>query len=219
MFLGHFGVGLAAKKLTPYTSLGTLLLAAQLLDLIWPVLVLRGIESVRVVAGHTAVTPLDFVSYPWSHSLAMAAVWALGFAGLYALVRRYPRGAIVVGALVVSHWVLDLIAHGPDLPLLPGMGPRLGLGLWHSVPATLAVEGLLLGLGLYLYSTNTEPVDRIGTWALVMFALALMGIYLASVFGPPPPDGTVVAYSALAMWLLVLWGYFIDRHRVAIRQW
>ena len=219
MFLGHFGVGLAAKKLTPYTSLGTLLLAAQLLDLIWPVLVLRGIESVRVAPGLTAVTPLDFVSYPWSHSLAMAAVWALGLAGLYALVRRYPRGAMVVGALVVSHWVLDLISHRPDLPLLPGMGPRLGLGLWQSVPATLAVEGLLLGLGLYLYRTNTEPVDRIGTWALGTFALALIGIYLASVFGPPPPDGTVVAYSALAMWLLVLWGYFIDRHRVAIRQW
>jgi hypothetical protein len=219
MFLGHFGVGLAAKKLTPYTSLGTLLFSAQLLDLIWPVLVLRGVESVRVVPGITAVTPLDFVSYPWSHSLVMAAVWALGLAGLYAFIRRYPRGAMVVGALVLSHWLLDLVAHRPDLPLLPGMGPRLGLGLWHSVPGTLAVELLLLGLGLYLYSVNTEPVDRIGTWALVTFALALTGIYLASVFGPPPPDGTVVAYSALAMWLLVLWGYFIDRHRVAIRQW
>jgi hypothetical protein len=219
MFLGHFGVGLAAKKLTPYTSLGTLLLSAQLLDLIWPVLVLRGVESVAVVPGLTAVTPLDFVSYPWSHSLLMAAVWALAFAGLYTFIRRYPRGAIVVGALVLSHWVLDLIAHRPDLPLLPGMGPRLGLGLWHSVPATIAVELLLLGLGLYLYSKNTEPVDRIGTWALITFALALAGIYLASVFGPPPPDGSVAAYSAMAMWLLVLWGYFIDRHRVAIRQW
>ena len=114
------------------------------------------------------------------------SIWALSFAGLYALVRRYPRGAMAVGALVVSHWVLDLIAHRPDLPLLPGMGPRLGLGLWHSVPATLAAEGLLLGLGLYLYRTNTEPVDRIGTWALGTFALALVGLYLASVFGPPP---------------------------------
>lgn len=219
MFLGHFGVGLAAKRLTPYTSLGTLLLSAQLLDLMWPVLVLRGIEVVRVVPGLTAVTPLDFASYPWSHSLLMAAVWAVGLAGIYAFIRRYPRGALVAGALVVSHWVLDLIAHRPDLPLLPGLGPRLGLGLWHSLPATLVVELLLLGLGLYVYNTNTEPVDRIGTWALVTFVLALVGIYLASVFGPPPPDAETVAYSALAMWLLVAWGYFIDRHRVAIRQW
>jgi hypothetical protein len=200
MFLGHFGVGLAAKKLTPYTSLGTLLLAAQLLDLIWPVLVLRGVEQVRIQPGITALNPLDFVSYPWSHSLVMAAAWALAFAALYVFVRRYPRGAMVAGAVVMSHWVLDLVSHRPDLPLVPGVGP-------------------LLGVGLYLYSANTEPVDGIGIWALRLFAVALVGIYLASVFGPPPPDDRIVAYSALAMWLLVGWGYFIDRHRVAIRQW
>jgi hypothetical protein len=219
MFLGHFGVGLAAKKLTPYTSLGTLLLAAQLLDLIWPVLVLRGVEQVRIQPGITALNPLDFVSYPWSHSLVMAAAWALAFAALYVFVRRYPRGAMVAGAVVMSHWVLDLVSHRQDLPLFPGGGPLVGLGLWHSIPATLVVELVLLGVGLYLYSANTEPVDGIGIWALRLFAVALVGIYLASVFGPPPPDDRIVAYSALAMWLLVGWGYFIDRHRVAIRQW
>jgi hypothetical protein len=219
MFLGHFGVGLAAKKLTPYTSLGTLLLAAQLLDLIWPVLVLRGVEQVRIQPGITALNPLDFVSYPWSHSLVMAAAWALAFAALYVFVRRYPRGAMVAGAVVMSHWVLDLVSHRPDLPLFPGGGPLVGLGLWHSIPATLVVELVLLGVGLYLYSANTEPVDGIGIWALRLFAVALVGIYLASVFGPPPPDDRIVAYSALAMWPLVGWGYFIDRHRVAIRQW
>jgi hypothetical protein len=219
MFLGHFGVGLAAKKLTPYTSLGTLLLAAQLLDLIWPVLVLRGVEQVRIQPGITALNPLDLVSYPWSHSLVMAAAWALAFAALYVFVRRYPRGAMVAGAVVMSHWVLDLVSHRPDLPLFPGGGPLVGLGVWHSIPATLVVELVLLGVGLYLYSANTEPVDGIGIWALRLFAVALVGIYLASVFGPPPPDDRIVAYSALAMWLLVGWGYFIDRHRVAIRQW
>lgn len=219
MFLGHFAAGLAAKKLTPYTSLGTLLLSAQLLDLVWPVLVLRGVEQVRVAPGITAVTPLDFVSYPWSHSLLLAVVWALALGGLYALVRRYTRGAIVVGALVVSHWVLDLVAHRPDLPLLPGAGPLVGLGLWDSLPVTAAVELLLLALGLYVYKTNTEPVDRTGTWALAAFAVALVGIYGAAVFGPPPPDERTVALSALAIWLLVAWGYWIDRHRVAIRQW
>ncbi len=81
MFLGHFAAGLAAKKLTPYTSLGTLLLSAQLLDLIWPTLLLLGTERVRIAPGNTAVTPLDFVSYPWSHSLLMAVVWALALFG------------------------------------------------------------------------------------------------------------------------------------------
>ena len=163
MFLGHFAAGLAAKKLTPYTSLGTLLLSAQLLDLIWPTLLLLGHERVRIAPGTTAVTPLDFVSYPWSHSLAMAVVWALLFSGVYALIRRYPRGAAVALGLVLSHWVLDVVTHRADLPLIPFGGPVVGLGLWHSMPATVAVEALMFTLGLYLYKANTEPVDKIGT--------------------------------------------------------
>ena len=162
MFLGHFAAGLAAKKLTPYTSLGTLLLSAQLLDLIWPTLLLLGAERVRLAPGITAVTPLDFVSYPWSHSLAMAIVWALLLSGAYVLIRRYPRGAIVALGLVVSHWVLDFVTHRPDLPLVPLGGPVVGLGLWNSLPATVVVEGLMFALGLYLYKINTEPVDKIG---------------------------------------------------------
>lgn len=219
MFLGHFAVGLAAKKFTPYTSLGTLLLSAQLLDLIWPTLLLMGTERVLIAPGDTAVTPLHFVSYPWSHSLVMAAVWAALFAGLYMLIRRYPRGAVAACGLVLSHWVLDLIAHRPDLPLWPIGGPVVGLGLWHSLPATVAVEGLMFALGLYLYKTNTEPVDAVGSYAFVAFAISLIGIYAASLLGPLPPDETTVAYIGHAQWVLVAWGYWLDRHRVAIRQW
>jgi len=219
VFLGHFAAGLAAKKFTPYTSLGTLLLSAQLLDLIWPTLLLVGTERVLIAPGDTAVTPLNFVSYPWSHSLVMAAVWAVLFAALYMLIRRYPRGAIAACGLVLSHWVLDLITHRPDLPLLPIGGPVVGLGLWHSLPATVAVEGVMFALGLYLYKANTEPVDAVGSYAFVAFAISLVGIYAASVLGPPPPDVTTVAYIGHAQWVLVAWGYWLDRHRVAIRQW
>jgi len=219
VFLGHFAAGLAAKKLTPYTSLGTLLLSAQLLDLIWPTLLLLDIERVRIAPGNTAVTPLDFVSYPWSHSLLMAAVWALLFSGLYVLIRRYPRGAIATLGLVLSHWVLDLVTHRPDLPLVPFTGPVVGLGLWNSLPATVVVEGLMFALGLYLYKINTEPVDKVGSGAFVAFAIALVAIYAASLFGPPPPDEKMIAYAGHAQWLLVAWGYWLDRHRVAIRQW
>ena len=219
MFLGHFAVGLAAKKLTPYTSLGTLLLSAQLLDLIWPTLLLWGVERVRIVPGITVVTPLDFVSYPWSHSLTMAAVWALLFSGIYVLLRRYPRGAIVTLALVLSHWVLDLVTHRPDLPLVPFGGPVVGLGLWNSLPATLVVEGLMFAVGLYLYKINTEPVDKIGSGAFVAFVCTLIVIYGVNLFGPPPPDEQTLAYLGHAQWLLVGWGYWLDRHRVAIRQW
>jgi len=219
VFLGHFAAGLAAKKLTPYTSLGTLLLSAQLLDLIWPSLLMSGIETVRIAPGVTAVTPLDFVHYPWSHSLTMAAVWALLFAGLYTFIRRYPRGGMVLLALVLSHWVLDLVTHRPDLPLLPIGGPVVGLGLWNWRWATVAVEGLMFGLGLYVYAVNTEPVDAIGSRAFVAFAVALVAIYASSLVGPPPPDVKTLAWVGQAQWLLVAWGYWLDRHRVAIRQW
>ena len=219
MFLGHFAVGLAAKRVTPYTSLGTLLLSAQLLDLAWPTLLALGVERVRIDPGNTRVTPLDFIWYPWSHSLLMAIVWAALMAAAYMVLRRYPRGAIVALGLVLSHWLLDFITHRPDLPLAPWGGPRVGLGLWESLTATAAVEGAMFALGLYLYTRNTEPVDGTGTYALALFAVCLVLIYAGNLAGPPPPSLSMLIYVAHAQWLLVLWGYWLDRHRVAIRQW
>jgi membrane-bound metal-dependent hydrolase YbcI (DUF457 family) len=218
VFLGHYALGFGAKKLTPYTSLGTLLLAAELVDLIWPSFLMVGIETVRIAPGITRVTPLDFTSYPWTHSLVMGAVWAGLFAALYVFFRRYPRGAMVLAALVLSHWLLDVISHRPDLPIWPG-GPRIGLGLWYSLPATLVVEGLLFSLGIWIYATNTEPVDAVGRYSFPAFVITLAAVYLASVFGPPPPSASAVAVAGQGQWLLVMWGYWLDRHRVAIRQW
>jgi len=219
VFLGHFAAGLAAKKVSPYTSLGTLLLCAQLADLIWPTLVAGGIEQVAIAPGITRVTPLDFVHYPWSHSLLLTVLWGALFAAAYALLRRYPRGATVAFALVLSHWVLDLIVHRPDLPLAPGLDVRLGLGLWNSLPWTLALEAVLFSIGLYIYQANTEPIDRAGTWGLRAFAVLLAAIYAANVFGPPPPSVQAIAAVGHAQWLLVLFGYWIDRHRTPVRQW
>ena len=218
MFLGHYALGFGAKKLTPYTSLGTLLLAAELVDLLWPSFLMLGIETVRIAPGITRVTPLDFTSYPWTHSLVMGVMWAGLFAALYAFFRRYPRGAMVLAALVLSHWLLDVISHRPDLPIWPG-GPRIGLGLWYSLPATLVVEGLLFSLGIWIYATNTEPVDAVGRYSFPAFVITLAAVYLASVFGPPPPSDSAIAVVGQAQWLLVMWGYWLDRHRVAIRQW
>jgi hypothetical protein len=219
VFIGHFGAGLAAKKLTPYTSLGTLIVAVQLLDLLWPTLLMLGIERVRIDPGNTPVTPLAFEHYPWSHSLAMAGAWAFLMAGLYVFFRRYPRGAWVVAGAILSHWVLDFVTHAPDLPLVPDMGPLVGLGLWRSVTATLIVEFVLFFVGLWLYIQNTEPTDSLGRYALAAFAVALPVIYLVAVFGPPPPTPEAVAMAGQAQWLLVGWAMWIDRHRVAIRQW
>ncbi len=219
MFLGHYALGFGAKKLTPYTSLGTLLLAAELVDLIWPTFLMLGVETVRVVPGITRVTPLDFTYYPWTHSLVMGLVWAALFTGLYSFFRRYPRGAMVLAALVISHWVLDVISHRPDMPIWPGGGPRIGLGLWYSLPATMVVEGVMFALGIWLYAINTEPVDRIGRLSFVGFTMSLVAIYVANLVGPPPPSVSALATIGQGQWLLIAWGYWLDRHRVAIRQW
>jgi hypothetical protein len=204
VFLGHFAAGLAAKRAAPGVSLGTLFVAAQLADLLWPILVLTGVERVEIRPGITAVTPLDFVSYPWSHSLVGLA---------YAAARRGRAGASILVVLVLSHWILDVASHRPDVPLAPGAGPKLGFGLWSSLPATLVVELGLFALGVALYARSTSPGDRLGTWTLWSLVGFMTATYLGSVFGPVPPSARAVAWSAVAMWLLIAWGYWIDRHR------
>ena len=215
MFLGHFGVALAAKKVAPRPSLGTLVLAALLVDGIWPVFMLLGLEKVEIVPGITAVTPLLFVSYPYTHSLAATVLWGALVAAAYFLFRRDRAGALWLAALVLSHWILDFVSHRPDMPLWPG-GPLVGLGLWYSVPATLAVELGLFAVGAWLYASVTRPRDRIGTYSLWAFVATMTAVYLSGVFGPPPPSAEALAMTGLAGWLLVAWCYWIDRHRAAV---
>jgi len=217
MFIGHFAVAFAAKRAAPEVSLGTLILAAQLPDLAWPAFVLLGWESFRVAPGFTAVTPLEFTSYPYSHSLLALAVWAIGLGALYFAARRQAWAAVVLGVVVLSHWLLDAASHAPDLPITLQGSERVGLGLWNSLPATLTVEGGLFAAGLALYARKTRAVDRTGRWALAAFVAFLLVLYLAAVFGPPPPSTTAVALSGLGIWLLVAWGYWIDRHRSIAR--
>jgi hypothetical protein len=212
MFIGHFGVALAAKRLAPRTSLGLLVFAAAFLDLIWPIFLLLGFEHVRVVPGITKVQPFDFYDYPFSHSLTMTLRWALAVGLIYFLVRRYVRGAWVLAALVISHWVLDFVVHRPDLPLWPG-GPKLGLGLWNSWPGSISAELLLFGVGIYFYLRATRARDRVGAWAVwSLIALLSLG-WLATLFGPPPPDTHQLAIGALAIWITVPWAAWADAHR------
>jgi hypothetical protein len=218
MFIGHFALGFGAKRWAPAVSLGTLFLAAQFVDLLWPTLLLLGIEHVRVVPGITAFTPLDFTHYPVSHSLLAGVGWGIALGGGYALLRRNRRAAVVIGLLVLSHWMLDFVTHRPDLPILPGVDARAGLGLWHSIPATLVVELAIFAGGLALYARATAAVDRIGRWGLWALVAFLLAIYAANVWGPPPPDEAAIAWVGHAQWLLVLAAYGLDRHRAAVLQ-
>jgi len=212
MFIGHYGVAFAARRASPRTSLGVLVLAAQWLDLLWPIFLLLGWERVRIAPGNTRLTPLDFEYYPWTHSLAAAMVWALLVGGVIAL-RQGRRAGLVVAACVASHWVLDLLAHRPDLPLVPGGATRLGLGLWNVPSAALALEALLFFGGLGLYVRGTEPRTPGGRWGLVAFVAFLVLAEASNILGPPPPSVTAVAWVSLSLWLLVPWAGAFDRRR------
>jgi hypothetical protein len=212
VFIGHFAVGLASKRIAPRASLGVLLAAPNLLDLLWPIFLLLGWEQVRIDPGNTAFTPLDFVSYPVSHSLLTSCGWGALFALLYWAVTRYVRGAVVVALSVVSHWVLDFVTHRPDMPLYPG-GPRVGLGLWNSVPGTIAVEVAMFAAGAWLYLSTTRARDRTGSYALWGFLAFALLTYVGNILSPPPPSARAIAVAALALWIVPLWGWWIDRHR------
>jgi hypothetical protein len=212
MFLGHFALAFAAKKVAPKTSLGTLVFAAQFADMLWPILLLTGLEQVRIVPGLLPASPFDFSSYPISHSLVAQLGWG-GLLGLiYFAIRRDGGSALLLGGLVPTHWVLDFIAHRPDLPIYPG-GPKYGLGMWNSVPLTISVEYVLFASGIALYLSATRAKDTKGKfawWSLV----GLLGVlYPASLFGPPPPSVQALAWSAIAIWLTVPWAAWADRHR------
>ncbi len=213
MFIGHFGAGLAAKKLAPSINLGVLFIACQLLDLIWPVLVLLGVEQVAVDHTATVVTPLDFSHYPYSHSLVTTLIYSFVTAFIVWRISKSTKAALVSFAVVSSHWILDFVTHRPDLPLFLGED-KFGLGLWNSLWGTFVVEVaiFLLGIALFLKASPLTKRGKIIFWSLIGF---LSVIYLGNVFGPKAPEDTpaaAIAGPALAMWLIVIWGYYVDQN-------
>jgi hypothetical protein len=213
MFIGHFGAGFAGKKFEKSASLGTYFMAAQWIDLIWPILLLFGIEKAEIKPGVTAVTPLDFTYYPFTHSLLGVIIWAVLFGMVYFLIKRKSRTAIILGLLVLSHWFLDLLVHIPDLPIFPGYNLKVGFGLWNSFAATVILEGLIFSFGAYLYYKVTKAKNKIGTYSLIGLILFLIVMYVSNLISPPPPSIEVIGIVGNAQWLVVLWGYWVDKNR------
>ena len=208
MFVGHLAVALAAKRVAPAAGLGWLMAGVTMLDLVWPVFVLMGIEHVRVVPGATAFTPLVFDAYPWSHSLIMAVAWGALLAAL-ARWRGVAASAGLLVALVVSHWVLDAASHAPDMPLWPGPSPRFGLGLWYSIPLTFVVEGALWLTAIVMFlRMRPAPKGRVAFWSLVA-VVTLM--WITGPWSPPPPSTRALGWFALIGWTIVPWAALADR--------
>lgn len=213
MFIGHFGAGFAGKKIDQRPSLGTMFMAAQWLDLVWPVMLLLGIEKVRIDPGNTAMTPLNFVYYPYTHGLLAVIIWAFLFGGIYYVVKKNCRGAILLGSLVISHWIFDLIVHRPDLTIMPGINLKVGFGLWNSKVLSVLVESLIFFAGAFLYFRTTNARNKkgnIGFWSLLVFFVL---VYIMNLIGPPPQSVKPIAFVGLAQWLFVIWAYWLDRNR------
>jgi membrane-bound metal-dependent hydrolase YbcI (DUF457 family) len=198
MFIGHIALGFAAKKIDARPSLATYLVACQLADVLWPVLLLLGLERVSIVPGDTAFTPLRFDSYPLSHSLLMLGVWGVLLGAIHWTRKRDGRVAALLGTLVVSHWILDFVSHRPDMPIVPWGVRVYGLGLWNSVRATIAVEIAMLAGGLFAYLRATRAKDAVGRLGIAGLIVLLLFAYGASAFGPPPPSVNAIAMAGLA---------------------
>jgi hypothetical protein len=213
MFIGHLALGFGAKRLAPRTPLGLLLMAPFLPDLIFPILLLLGWEQIRLLPAESGPLGMELVSLPYSHSLMGIAGQAVLVALAWFVWHRDGRGAVVLAGLVLSHWGLDVLTHRPDMAVLLSGAPRVGLGLWHSPGGTVAVEGVLFALCVWLYASATRATDGTGRIALGALIGLLVVMYLGFMFGPPMPGPQAVAYVMLAGWLIPFWGLWIERHR------
>jgi hypothetical protein len=197
MFVGHYGVSFAAKRVAPAVPLWVLFVAVQLLDVFWAPLILLGVEKARIVPGITASNPLDLYYMPYTHSLLAAALWSAGAFLIYRLSARHHaalgKAALVVAVAVFSHWILDFLVHRPDLPLYDNTA-KVGLGLWNVPAVAFALEAALLFGGMWLYF-GTASVPRL---RMVLFGLVMLAIQAYIFFGPPPISDRAAAWTALA---------------------
>jgi len=206
MFLGHYGLALALKRAQPKISLGTLFVATQLADLLWGVFLLLGWEHVRVLPDANPLLTLQFFDYPISHSLVGAVGWGVAAAAAYYSwptrdTTRHWQAAALVGAAVASHWVLDVIVHLPDLPLVGNDSPKVGLGLWTHFGLSVALELVVLGAGTALYVARRSRRHPVRPFRLGFVLLLLVGTYLASLFAPPPPSIAAIGVSDIVFLL------------------
>jgi hypothetical protein len=217
MFLGHYGVALACKRKEPKVSLGTLFIACQLMDILWGAFLVLGWEHVRMLPDDNPLLMFQFYDYPITHSLVGALGWSAAAAALYYSwptrdTSRHWQAAVLVGAVVASHWVLDLVVHVPDLPLAGNDSPKVGLGLWNHFGLSVAVELLLLATGAAVYVRGRSRRHPVHAARLALVLLLLVGVYVASLLGPPPPSVTAIGLADVGFLLFMgLLGAWADR--------
>jgi hypothetical protein len=216
MLVGHFAVALLAKRAEPRLSLGTAVVASTLADLLLFTFVLSGVEQIEIVRGRFgAANYFKAIDIAWSHSLVMGAAWAALFAAAHRTIKGSTRVALIVAGAVLSHWVLDAISHPPHLPVGFAHEPRVGLGLWTSIPMTLLVEGSFWAIALYLYLRATRSVTSAGRYVFWGAIIVLTLSWYNNIAGAPPSRPENAPLASLIFFLLwVGWGFWMNRARV-----
>lgn len=216
MFIGHFAVGLASKRLAPRTNLALLLMAPLFLDLLWGIFIVAGLEDVEI-DPHASSLFLRLVlpHMPWSHSLVMALVWSAALGAVAVFAGDGRRGAAVVGAGVFSHWFLDWVTHLTDLQIVPGSEVRVGLGLWRSLASTVIVESLMFLAAVWIYLGVTRARGLAGKISIGVLVAFLAATYVLILFDPPTSAGVVIK-AVVATWIVVPWAWWIERTRSVV---
>jgi membrane-bound metal-dependent hydrolase YbcI (DUF457 family) len=202
MFIGHFAPAIAAATLPKAPRLGTLLIAAQLVDYAFFLFVLSGMEKMRITPGITVMNPMDLYHMPYTHSLLGTAVFAAAMAGIYGALTKNTRGAAIVCGVVISHWFLDVLVHAPDMTIT-GRPPKLGLGLWNYPYAEMPIELGITGIALWIYARRfgRAVLKPLGILAAVLFVLQLYNW-----FSPPPKVmDTTLPIMAITAFALFTW--------------
>jgi hypothetical protein len=221
MFIGHYGIALAAKRVDKNISLGLLFFATQFADILFFLLVLLGIEKMSFAPGITKVSPLDFTYYPYSHGLAASFFWAGLFFAVFKIAPSKPdsnknRVALTMGATVFSHFLLDAIVHRADLPLLGGDSYKIGLGLWNYVLASSLIELLIFLSGLWVYFKSTKGATFIGKYGMIIFSAFVTIIWMASLLTPTPSDFKIRGFAIFGLvfqLLVIVIVSWLDRRR------
>ncbi|KAA3633518.1 MAG: hypothetical protein DWP97_08970 [Calditrichaeota bacterium] len=222
MFIGHYGVGFALKKFDSILSLGWLFIAVQLVDIFWTILIFFGIERVEIVPGITEANPLDFVYYPFTHSLVAFIIWSL-IVGLIVYFGKIKSSlskkslSLLLGFGVFSHFILDLLVHRPDIPLMGTDSIKLGIGLWNYSALAYILEMVIFIGGVFIYFKSKKQFIKSKKIGLYIFTILLLVINLANLYGPPPENTQMIAVVGFISYILFAsFGFWVDSEKKRI---
>ncbi|WP_239618066.1 hypothetical protein [Cohnella mopanensis] len=211
MLAGHYSVSYLLKKADSEIKLWQLFLAVQWLDVVWSLFILFGIEKADTQHSLPA-SPIHLTYMPYTHGFLSSLLWSgaayLGYRVFYrgkGSGKGSRKSALVIASAVFSHWVLDLIVHDHDLPLL-GDRYKVGFGVYHSIFWSLFIEFGLLLIGLFIYMRSTEGKGSfLGKYGMGFVFVILLLFNVVSIWGPHPPNEKVVAVFNFCYYVGFTW--------------